>query len=73
MWSTTIEDEFEDLGGSDRDAVDPLTVLTDGDRTKRSRREKKVKQPKVKRAKTNTEITQETTLPISNDSFDPFD
>ena len=68
-----IDKSFEDLSGSDWDPTDSLTDLTDDVRDKRSGREKRFKQPKVKRAKTNTKISQETTLPISDESFDPFD
>ena len=68
-----IDKSFEDFGGSDWDPTDESTVSTDDERAKRSRREKRVKQPKVKRATKNAEITQETTLPISDESFDPFD
>ena len=73
-WSSpTNYDPEDDFGGSDVKKPDPVVVVTaDGDE-KRAKREKKVKQPKEKRVKKNTEITQKTTLPISDDSSDPYD
>jgi hypothetical protein len=69
----TIIDPDDVFGGSDVKKPDPVVVVTVGGDEKRAKREKKVKQPKEKRLKKNTEITPETTLPISDVTSDPYD